>query len=106
MFRDPEKRCWPNKINEDTATAIIVNAIEEYIGGEALDSEMEPGNPKTIQAMQDLEALTEVLWRRYGRSGNWGELANALERSLLAKKEYLKGFGSLNNSNRKETKAS
>lgn len=95
MFRDPVKRCWPKKINETTATAIIVNAIEEYIGGEALDSEMEPGNPKTtVQAVKDLDALTEVLWNRYGRSGKWGELAHELERGLLAKKEWLENFDS------------
>lgn len=106
MFRDPEMRYWPTEIEELTATAIIINAVEEHLGGEALDSEMEPGNPKTVQAMKDLETLIEVLWKRYGRGGGWGELANALERSLLAKKEYLKGFGSLYDSNRKEIKVS
>lgn len=105
MFRDPVKRCWPKKINETTATAIIVNAIEEYIGGEALDSEMEPGNQKTVQAMKDLEELIEVLWRRYSRNGKWGELAGALDRSLLAKKEYLRNIG-FNKSGRKEMKIS
>ena len=89
MFRDPEARFWPTEIEESTATAIILNAIEEHLGGEALDAEMEPGNPKTIQALKDMEALINVLWRRYGRNGKWGDLAFALERRLLAKKEYL-----------------
>ena len=105
MFRDPEKRCWPNEINENTATLIIVNAVEEYLGGEALDTEMEPGNPKTVQAMKDLETLIEVLWWRYGRNGKWGELAAELERGLLAKKQYLENYSSGKlgkNSGRKE----
>ena len=106
MFRDPEKRCWPNEINENTATLIIVNAVEEYLGGEALNTEMEPGNPKTIQALKDMEALINVLWRRYGRNGKWGDLAAALEQRLMAKKEYLANFNRFNNSERKESKIS
>lgn len=106
MFRDPEKRCWPNEINENTATLIIVNAVEEHLGGEALDTEMEPGNPKTIQALKDMEELINVLWRRYGRNGKWGDLAAALEQRLLAKKEYLANFNQFNNSERKESKIS
>ena len=106
MFRDPEKRCWPNEINENTATLIIVNAVEEYLGGEALDTEMEPGNPKTIQALKDMEELINVLWRRYGRNGKWGDLAHALEQRLMAKKEYLANFNRFNNSERKECKVS
>ena len=94
MFRDPEARYWPTQIEELTATAIIVNAIEEHLGGEALDSEMEPDNPKTVQAMKDLEKLTELLWKRHGRGGKWGDLAAALERSLSAKKEYLEDLSS------------
>ena len=89
MFRDPEKRCWPNEINENTATLIILNAIEEYLGGEALDAEMEPGNPKTRQAMEDLEELSRVLWRRYHKTGHWLELAAALEDRIVAKHRYL-----------------
>jgi len=106
MFRDPEKRCWPNEINENTATLIIVNAVEEHLGGEALDTEMEPNNPKTIQALKDMEALINVLWRRYGRNGKWGDLAAALKQRLLAKKEYLANFNRFNNSERKESKIS
>jgi len=106
MFRDPERRCWPNEINENTATLIIVNAVEEYLGGEALNTEMEPGNPKTIQALKDMEALINVLWRRYGRNGKWGDLAAALEQRLMAKKEYLANFNRFNNSERKESKIS
>ena len=106
MFRDPEKRCWPNEINENTATLIIVNAVEEHLGGEALDTEMEPNNPKTIQALKDMEELINVLWRRYGRNGKWGDLAAALEQRLLAKKEYLANFNQFNNSERKESKIS
>lgn len=90
MFRDTDKKTWPTEINENTTTIIILNAIEEYIGGEALDSEMEPDNPKTQQAMKDLETLTVVLWRRAGRTGKWRELAAELEQRLQAKKEYLK----------------
>ena len=89
MFRNPEAQCWPTEINENTATDIILNAIEEHIGGEALDSEMEPDNPGTVRAMEDLEVLVEVLRHRYNRIGTWGELAFALERRLLAKKMYL-----------------
>lgn len=107
MFRDPEKRCWPNEINENTATLIIVNAVEEYLGGEALNTEMEPNNPKTVQAMKDLEKLVKVLWKRYGKFGrDWGELAHALEQRLMAKKEYLANFNRFNNSERKESKIS
>jgi len=99
MFRNPEIRTWPNEINENTATLIIVNAVEEYLGGEALDTEMEPGNPKTVQAMKDLEKLVEVLWQKHGKFGrDWGELAHALERGLDEKKRYLENF----NSERKE----
>lgn len=89
MFRNPEAQCWPTEINENTATDIILNAVEEYLGGEALDSEMEPDNPGTVRAMGDLEVLVEVLRHRYNRIGTWGELAFALERRLLAKKMYL-----------------
>jgi len=89
MFRDTNKKTWPTEINENTATIIILNAIEEYIGGEALDSEMEPGNPKTVQAMKDLETLSKVLWRRYTRTGTWFELAAALEDRIVAKHRYL-----------------
>ena len=89
MFRNPEAMFWPTEIKESTATAIILNAIEEHLGGEALDTEMEPGNPKTIQALKDMEELINVLWRRYGRNGKWGDLAAALEQRLLAKKMYL-----------------
>jgi len=106
MFRDTDKKTWPTEINENTTTIIILNAIEEYIGGEALDTEMEPNNPKTIQALKDMEALINVLWRRYGRNGKWGELAAALEQRLLAKKEYLANFNRFNNSERKESKIS
>lgn len=107
MFRDTDKKTWPTEINENTTTIIILNAIEEYIGGEALDSEMEPGNPKTVQAMKDLETLVEVLWKRYGKFGrDWGELAHALEQRLMAKKEYLANFNRFNNSERKESKIS
>jgi len=106
MFRDTDKKTWPTEINENTATIIILNAIEEHLGGEALDAEMEPGNPKTIQALKDMEALINVLWRRYGRNGKWGELAAALEQRLLAKKEYLANFNRFNNSERKESKIS
>jgi hypothetical protein len=36
-----------------------------------------------------MEELINVLWRRYGRNGKWGDLAAALEQRLLAKKMYL-----------------
>jgi len=106
MFRNPEAQCWPTEINENTATDIILNAVEEYLGGEALDTEMEPRNPKTIQALKDMEELINVLWRRYGRNGKWGDLAAALEQRLMAKKEYLANFNRFNNSERKESKIS
>ena len=89
MFRNPEARCWPTEINENTATDIILNAIEEHIGGEALDSEMEPDNTGTVRAMEDLEMLSKVLWRRYTRTGTWFELAAALEDRIVAKHRYL-----------------
>lgn len=106
MFRNPEARFWPTEIEESTATAIILNAVEEHLGGDALDTEMEPNNPKTIQALKDMEELINVLWRRYGRNGKWGDLAAALEQRLMAKKEYLANFNRFNNSERKESKIS
>lgn len=87
MFRD--KYVWPTKINNLTAESIILNAIEEYIGGEALNSQMEPTNPKTVQAMKDLEALHEILWKK-GRK--WFELTLALEERINAKKNYLESM--------------
>lgn len=89
MFRDTDKKTWPTEINENTATIILLNAIEEYIGGEALDSEMEPDNPKTRQAMEDLEELSRVLWRRYHKTGHWLGLVSALEDRIVAKHRYL-----------------
>ena len=89
MFRDTDKKTWPTEINENTATIIILNAIEEHLGGEALDSEMKPDNPKTRQAMEDLEELSRVLWRRYHKTGHWLELAAALEDRIVAKHRYL-----------------
>ena len=89
MFRDTDKKTWPTEINENTATIIILNAIEEHLGGEALDAEMEPDNPKTRQAMEDLEELSRVLWRRYHKTGHWLELAAALEDRIVAKHRYL-----------------
>ena len=83
MFRDTDKKTWPTEINENTATIIMLNAIEEYIGGEALGSEMEPGNPKTVRAMEDLECCLKCCggdtpepahglnWRRRSKTGSW-----------------------------------
>ncbi len=89
MFRDLNKKAWPTEINDATATIIILNAIESFIGGEALDSEMAPDNPDTIRAMEDLEELSQVLWNRYGRTGKWLELASALEDRIIAGHRYL-----------------
>lgn len=89
MFRDPDRKSWPTEINESTATAIVLNAVEEYIGGEALESEMSPDNPKTLQAMEDLEDLSQVLWRFYTKTGHWLELAAAMEDRIVAKHRYL-----------------
>lgn len=90
-FRDPEKKFWPQEINELTAAAIIVNAVEEHIGGEALDSEMAADNEATVQALRDMERLVEVLWTLNVRGyyGGWDGLVRALERSLQAKKDYI-----------------
>ena len=89
MFRDTDKKTWPTEINEGTATIIVLNAVEEYIGGAALDGEMAPDNPKTLQAMEDLEDLSRVLWRFFTRTGHWLELAAALEDRIAAKHRYL-----------------
>lgn len=89
MFRDPNKKAWPTEINENTATIIVLNAVEEYIGGAALDSEMAPDNPETWRAMEDLEDLARVLWRFFTRTGHWLELAAALEDRIAAKHRYL-----------------
>ncbi len=89
MFRDPDRKSWPTEINESTATIIVLNAVEEYIGGAALDGEMSPDNPKTLQAMEDLEDLSRVLWRFYTKTGHWLELAAALEDRIVAKHRYL-----------------
>jgi len=83
MFRDPEKRCWPNEINENTATLIIVNAVEEYLGGEAMDKQ-EPGDPRVVRALENMELLSDILWRRHIKGKGWGELAKALDRRVAA----------------------
>ncbi len=89
MFRDPDRKSWPTEINDATAAAIVLNAVEEYIGGEALDGEMSPDNPETWRAMEDLEDLSRVLWRFYHKTGHWLELAAALEDRIAAKHRYL-----------------
>ena len=89
MFRDTDKKTWPTEINENTATIILLNAIEEYIGGEALDSELSPENPETERALEDMDRLVSLLWMKYRNNRQWGELAEALEHRIMAKREWL-----------------
>lgn len=83
MFRDPDRKSWPTEINESTATIIVLNAVEEYIGGAALDKQ-EPGDPRVMQAIENMELLSEVLWQRYAKGKGWGELANLIDRRVAA----------------------
>lgn len=93
-FRDPEKKFWPQEINEHTAPLIIVNAIEEHLGGEALDSEMAADNEATLKALDDMERLAETLWKLNGRSyrSDWSGLAAAIDRSIKAKRRWLESM--------------
>ena len=81
MFGDP--MTCSTKINETTANDIILAALCQYFGGEALDKQ-EPGDPRVMQAIENMELLSEVLWQRYAKGKGWGELANLIDRRVAA----------------------
>ena len=76
MFSDLE-------INEITANYIIVDALCLYYGGDAMDKQ-EPGDPRVIRALENMELLSDILWRRHIKGKSWGELAKALDRRVAA----------------------
>lgn len=77
---------YPREINEHTADDIILAALCQYFGGDALDEQeplREPGEPHdmiVVNALKRLEALSAILWRRYGKNQGWGALANLIDR--------------------------
>jgi len=76
MFRDLE-------INEITANYIIVDALCLYYGGDALDKQ-EPGDPRVIRALENMEMLSDILWRRHIKGKGWEGLAKVLDRRVEA----------------------
>jgi len=70
---------YPREINEHTADDIILAALCQYFGGDALD-EQEPSDTEVARALGDLDQLAAVLWQRYGRGEAWGDLANLIDR--------------------------
>ena len=76
MFGDLE-------INEITADDIIIDALCLYFGGDAMDKQ-EPGDPRVIRALENMELLSDILWRRHIKGKGWGELAKALDRRVAA----------------------
>ena len=81
MFGDP--MTYPTKINETTANDIILAALCQYFGGEALDKQ-EPGDPRVIRALENMELLSDILWRRHIKGKGWEGLAKALDRRVAA----------------------
>ena len=73
----------PAEINEATANYIIIDALCLYFGGDALDKQ-EPGDPRVIRALENMELLSDILWRRHIKGKSWGELAKALDRRVAA----------------------
>lgn len=73
----------PAEINEATANYIIIDALCLYFGGDALDKQ-EPGDPRVIRALENMELLSDILWRRHIKGKGWGELAKALDRRVAA----------------------
>lgn len=50
MFGDP--MTYPAEINETTANDIILAALCQYFGGDAMDKQ-EPGDPRVIRALEN-----------------------------------------------------
>jgi hypothetical protein len=81
MFGDP--MTYPAEINETTADDIIIDALCLYFGGDALDKQ-EPGDPRVIRALENMELLSYILWRRHIKGKGWEGLAKALDRRVAA----------------------
>ena len=89
MFRD-EKRWQPTEINGTHLTLVIVNAVEEYLGGRRWTLKWGSRQPENCSSDKDYGTLIEVLWWRYSLpTANGAKLALLLEQHLLAKKMYL-----------------
>ena len=65
---------WPREINQATAEYIVLNALCEYFGGDALE-EQRPDDPKVEKALNRLEALADSISGRLG----WAQLEKAIE---------------------------
>lgn len=75
MFRDPEKPGSASTISQQTVVSVVLDALQDYMGGDALGCELEKINPKTVQALKDLKDLRDVLLDRKG----WWDLGYALD---------------------------
>jgi hypothetical protein len=90
MFRDTKSRRWPAEANHINANTIIANAIVNYIGGKALNSELSPDNPETWRTLDDLDDLIKVLWKRSRKNDDWYDLTSVLQQEIDGLSKRLK----------------
>lgn len=69
---------WPNEIAYYTADDIILAALCQYFGGDALEKQ-EPGDPDVVRALDNMDALAEVFWLR---GPEWDRLTNLIKRGV------------------------
>lgn len=70
---------WPREINQATAEYIVLNALCEYFGGDALE-EQRPDDPKVEEALNNMESLAYCLSNMSG----WEGLLSAIDRRVEA----------------------
>ncbi len=77
MFGKPGT--YPSEIRRDTVDLIVLAALCDYFGGDALE-EQEPGDPEAERALFDLEHLSTCMWPR----ADWRGLATAINERVRA----------------------
>ncbi len=70
---------WPNEIAYYTADDIILAALCQYFGGDALEKQ-EPGDLKVEEALNNMESLAYCLSNMSG----WEGLLSAIDRRVEA----------------------